>query len=129
MYTSNASKSMRSYTRVMRKHLHLYEKWLKTLKQRQDNYPKADEDIPQRRVTAYEAGRPVDLPTVLRHELLQVPVLVAGMNDTLSIGNKSVLADKLTKDICKLLDFMTRYFVSSLMDIHWWMLSQSLTKQ
>lgn len=60
---------------------------------------KADRNVLQRLVTAYEAGRPVDLPSVLKHELLPVPVSLAEMNGTLRTGNKSVLADRLTEDI------------------------------
>lgn len=60
---------------------------------------KADRNVLQRLVTAYEAGRPVDLPVVLKHELLPVPVSLAEMNGTLRTGNKSILADKLTEDI------------------------------
>jgi hypothetical protein len=43
----------------------------------------ADIYILQRLITAYEAGRPVDLPAVLKHELLPVPVFLAEMNGTL----------------------------------------------
>ena len=60
---------------------------------------KADRNILQRLVTAYEAGRQVDLPAVLKHELLPVPVSLAEMNGTLRTGNKSILADKLTEGI------------------------------
>ena len=60
---------------------------------------KADRNLLQQLVTAYEAGRPVDMPAVLKHELLPVPVSLAEMNGTLRTGNKSVLADKLTEDI------------------------------
>ncbi|KAG7500299.1 hypothetical protein JOB18_016414 [Solea senegalensis] len=60
---------------------------------------KADRNILKRLVTAYEAGRPVDLPAVLKHELLPVPISLAEMNGTLRTGNKSVLVNKLTEDI------------------------------
>ena len=60
---------------------------------------KADRNVLQRLVTAYEIGRPVDLPAVLKHELLPVSVSLAEMNGTLRTGNKSVLADKLTEYI------------------------------
>jgi len=60
---------------------------------------KADRNVLQRLVTAYEAGRPVDLPAVLKHELLPVPISIAEMNGALRTGNKSVLVEKLTKDI------------------------------
>ena len=48
---------------------------------------------------AYEASRPVDLPAILKHELLPVPISLAEMNGMLRTGNKSILAEKLTKDI------------------------------
>ena len=35
---------------------------------------KADRNILQRLVTSYEAGRSVDLPAILKHELIPVPV-------------------------------------------------------
>ena len=60
---------------------------------------KADRNVLQRLVTAYEAGRPVDLPAVLKHELLPVPISIAEMNGALRTGNKSVLLEKLTEDI------------------------------
>ena len=52
-----------------------------------------------RKLTAYEAGRSVDLPSILKHELLPVPVSLAEMNGTLCTGSKSVLADVMTEDI------------------------------
>ena len=60
---------------------------------------KAERNVLQRFVTAYEAGRPVDLPAVLKHELLPVHVSIAEINGALRTGNKSVLVEKLTKDI------------------------------
>lgn len=60
---------------------------------------KVDRNILKRLVTAYEAGRPVDLPSVLKHELLPVPVSLAEMNRRLRTGKKSALADKLTEGV------------------------------
>ena len=60
---------------------------------------KADRSILQRLITAYEAGRKVDLEKILEHELMPVPVSIAEMNGTLRSGSKSLLADVLTKDI------------------------------
>jgi len=57
---------------------------------------KADRSILQRLLTAYAAGREVDLPAVLTHELRPVPILLAEMNGTLRTGNK---ADVLTEGI------------------------------
>ncbi|KAG1714185.1 hypothetical protein GQR58_001811 [Nymphon striatum] len=79
---------------------------------------KADRNVLQRLVTAYEAGRPVDLPSVLKHELLPVPVSLAKMNGTIRTGNKSVLADRLTEGIVLKQLNLTRRLASSLMDKH-----------
>jgi len=59
----------------------------------------ADRSVHQRLITAYEAGRPVDLPSVLKHELLPVPVSLAEMNGSLRTGNKSILAHVITEGI------------------------------
>ena len=60
---------------------------------------KADRNILQRLVTSYEAGRSVDLPAILKHELMPVPVSLAEMNGALRDGNKSMLAGILTEGI------------------------------
>ena len=60
---------------------------------------KADRDVFQRLITAYEVGRLVDLSSVLKHELLPVPLSLAEMNCSLRTGNKSILADVLTEGI------------------------------
>ena len=60
---------------------------------------KADRNVLKRLITAYEAGRPVDLISVLKHELLAVPLSVAEMNVAIRTGNKSVLADVITEGI------------------------------
>ena len=60
---------------------------------------KADRNILQRLVTSYEAGRSVDLPAILKHELMLVPVSLTEMNGALRDGNKSMLADILTEGI------------------------------
>ena len=52
-----------------------------------------------RLVTAYEAGREVDLPAILQHELMPVPVSLAEINGTMRTGNKSILVDVLTENI------------------------------
>ena len=54
---------------------------------------KADRNVLQRIVIAYEANRTIDMSSVLKHELLPLPVSLAEMNGTLRTGNKSVLAD------------------------------------
>ena len=60
---------------------------------------KADRNVLKRLITAYEAGRPVDLISVLKHELLAVPLSIAEMNGAIRTGNKSVLADVITEGI------------------------------
>ena len=60
---------------------------------------KADRNVLRRLITSYEAGRSVDLSSVLKHELLPVPVSPAEMNGTLRTGNKSELANVMTEDI------------------------------
>lgn len=59
---------------------------------------KADRNV-LRLVMAYEAGCSVDLRSILKYELLPVPVSLVEMNGTLLTGNKSVLADELVKNI------------------------------
>ncbi|KAG1649705.1 UPF0764 protein C16orf89 [Nymphon striatum] len=60
---------------------------------------KADRNILQRLITAYQAGRKVDLDMVLQHELLNVPISLAQTNRALRTGNKAILVDVMTKDI------------------------------
>ena len=60
---------------------------------------KTDRNVLRRLITSYEAGRSVDLSSVLKHELLPVPVSLAEMNGTLRTGNKSELANVVTEDI------------------------------
>ncbi|MES9881148.1 MAG: hypothetical protein ABW185_09730, partial [Sedimenticola sp.] len=65
----------------------------------QKHVMKADRSVLQRLITAYEAGRPVDMPTILEHELMPVPLSLAELNGTHRTGNKSILADILTENI------------------------------
>ena len=51
-----------------------------------------------RLVTAYEARREVDLPAILQHELMPVPVSLAEIDGTMRTG-KSILVDVLTENI------------------------------
>ncbi|MES9880098.1 MAG: hypothetical protein ABW185_04375 [Sedimenticola sp.] len=60
---------------------------------------KVDRNILQRLITAYQAGRKVDLDEILQHELMPVPVAIASTNGSLRTGNKSVLADVMTKNV------------------------------
>jgi hypothetical protein len=61
---------------------------------------KADRNFHQRLITAYRAGRPVDLNTILNHELMKVPLSIADTSGKLRTGVKSILFDVLTKDAC-----------------------------
>ena len=60
---------------------------------------KVDRNVLQRLITAYEAGREVDLQSVLKHELMPVSISLAEMNGSLRTGNKSVLGDILVEGI------------------------------
>ena len=60
---------------------------------------RADRNVLQRLIIAYEAGRKVDLHSVLKYELMPVPVALAEMNGSLRTGQKSVLADILASGI------------------------------
>jgi len=60
---------------------------------------RADRNVLQRLIIAYEAGLKVDLHSVLKYELMPVPVALAEINDSLRAGQKSVLADLITSGI------------------------------
>ena len=55
-------------------------------------------DILMTKYSIDEAGRPVNLPSVLKHELRPVPVSLAEMNGTLRTGNNSELANLVRED-------------------------------
>ncbi|KAL9951255.1 hypothetical protein ACROYT_G043889 [Oculina patagonica] len=57
---------------------------------------KADRNILQRINRAYDAGRSVDLPRILNHELMEVPLAIADTNGQLRTGNKSVMIELLS---------------------------------
>ena len=57
---------------------------------------KADRNIMQRLITAYEAGRKVNLYEILKHELMPVPIALAETDGTLRSGAKSLLMDAMT---------------------------------
>jgi hypothetical protein len=59
---------------------------------------KADRNVMQRLITAYEGGRQVDLETVMKHELMPMPLSIAQTDGSLQTGTKSVLAELLTID-------------------------------
>ena len=60
---------------------------------------KADRNILQRLIAAYEAGRPVNLNSIMMHELFVVPLSLAEVNGELRTGPKAILADILTTDV------------------------------
>ena len=57
---------------------------------------KVDRYIMQLIITAYESGRKIDLSSILRHELMPVPLSLAELNGKLKCGTKSILVDVLT---------------------------------
>lgn len=59
----------------------------------------ADRHILQLLVTAYQAGRKVDLHKVMRHEVTAIPLSLAETNGELRGGNKTLLAEMLTQDV------------------------------
>ena len=52
---------------------------------------KADRKILQRLITAYEAGRSVDLSVIMKHELIPVPHALAETDGSLCSGSKASL--------------------------------------
>ncbi|KAG1713911.1 Lactosylceramide 1,3-N-acetyl-beta-D-glucosaminyltransferase [Nymphon striatum] len=71
----------------------------KSTQKAKDATLKADRNILQRLITAYQAGRKVDFDMVLQHELLNVPISLAQTNRAIRTGNKAILVDVMTKDI------------------------------
>ena len=62
-----------------------------------DHTIKADRSTLQRLLIALEAGRKVNLPEILSHELLPVPLSLSKMDGSLRAGQKLVLTAALTK--------------------------------
>ena len=60
---------------------------------------KAERNILQRLIAAYKAQRPVNLNSILIHELFVVPLALAEVNGQLRTGSKAVLAEVLTADV------------------------------
>ena len=60
---------------------------------------KADRHILQHLITAYQAGRKVDLHKVMQHKLMAVPVSLVETNGELRGGNKALLAEMMTQDV------------------------------
>ncbi len=73
-------------------------KSLKTGKEK-EKIIRADRFVFQRLLTAYEAGRSINLPEILKHELLPVPVSLAEMNSNLLTGSKAILVQAITESI------------------------------
>ena len=59
---------------------------------------KADRTILQKLVTAFQAGRKVDLHHVLQHEQMNIPISIANCDSSLRTGSKAILADVITRD-------------------------------
>ena len=59
---------------------------------------KVDRNVMKRLITAYEAGRDVNLAEVLQHELIPVPVAIAELNGSLKSGKKANLGEVILKD-------------------------------
>ncbi|KAK3917997.1 LexA repressor [Frankliniella fusca] len=60
---------------------------------------KQDRNILQRLITAYEAGRAVDLKEILKHELHNFPLSLVHANGTMRTGNKAELMKVLTENV------------------------------
>ena len=60
---------------------------------------KADRNVLRRLITSCEVVWPVNLPFVLKNEILPAPLSIAEMNGTLRTGNKSALANVITERI------------------------------
>ncbi len=72
---------------------------IKTSKTKKEKLMRADRLVLQRLISAYEAGRTIDLDQILKHELLSVPVALAEMNGTLRSGSKALLTEAITSGI------------------------------
>ena len=60
---------------------------------------KTDRNTLHRIVTAFKAGRKVNMSEILKHELMPVPIAIAETNGSLRSGNKSLLLDILLKNV------------------------------
>ena len=63
------------------------------------NTIKVERNILQRLITAYRAGRDVNLENILQHELMTIPFPLATTDGSLHSTNKSVLANILTQQV------------------------------
>jgi len=78
---------------------HLYQVVKSCKEKNKTTILRADRNVLERLIIAYEAGRKVDLPSVLKYDLMPVPVALAEMNGALRTGQKSVVADFITSGI------------------------------
>ena len=63
------------------------------------NIIKVDGNILQRLITAYRAGREVNLENILQHELMTVPLYLARTSGSLHSTTNAVLANLLTQQV------------------------------
>lgn len=99
----NSSPTKSLYDPITRNHAPTFETLYEVKKSAYDKEKakilKTDRNILQRLITAYAGGRTVDLDSILKHELMPVPLALANLNGTLRSGNKSVLADLITAEV------------------------------
>ena len=60
---------------------------------------KADRNILQRLIAAYEASRNVNLIEILKHELMPTPLSITLINGNLRTGSKAILQEILIANI------------------------------
>jgi hypothetical protein len=77
----------------------LYEVKQKDAKNGKQTTVKTDRKILQRLITAYEAGRSIDLSVIMKHELMPVPPLLAETDGSLRSGSKASLLKILTSGV------------------------------
>lgn len=63
------------------------------------NTIKVDRSILQRLITAYRAGRKINLENILQHELMSIPLSLATTNGCLHSTNKSMMVNILTTHV------------------------------
>lgn len=66
---------------------------------RRERIIRADRHTLQRHITAYQAGRKVDLHRVMQHELIAVSVLLTETNGELQGGNKALFVEIMTQNV------------------------------
>ena len=81
------------------------------------NTIKVERNILQRLITAYRAGRDVNLENILQHELMTIPFPLATTDGSLHSTNKSVLANILTQQVENISKCRSRW---RQLFAHWW---------